>query len=87
MQNNGCQKLRECPFCGGAAEIAEMELNSDSNRVTIACRRCGVKLEWTQEFYIHEVKDPISGELLYTVRSAHNMSATDAWNRRVENDN
>ena len=80
-------EFKPCPFCGGAAEIAEMELNSDSNRVTIACRGCGVKLEWTQEFYIHEVKDPISGELLYTVRSAHNMSATDAWNRRVENDN
>lgn len=75
--------MKRCPFCGGTAEIAEMELNSDSNRTTIVCRSCGVKLEWIQEFYIHEVKDPISGELINTVRSAHNMSAIDAWNRRV----
>lgn len=76
-------ELNPCPFCGGKAEIAEVELNSDSGCTTIVCRSCGVKLEWIQEFYIHEIKNPISGELLDMVRTAHNMSAIDAWNRRV----
>ena len=79
-------ELKRCPFCGGKAEIQEIELGSDCNRTTIVCRGCGVTLEWVQEFYIHDVKDPISGELLNTIRSAHNMSATDAWNRRVGDD-
>ena len=78
--------LKPCPFCGGAAEIKEIELGSDCNRTTIVCCGCGVTLEWVQEFYLHEVKDPISGEHLYTIRMAHNGSPIDAWNRRVGNE-
>lgn len=77
--------LKPCPFCGGKAEITEIELNGVSDHTTIVCRGCGVKLEWTQDFYIHEVRDPISGELLDIVRAAHNESAIEAWNRRVGN--
>lgn len=75
--------LKPCPFCGNKAEIKEIELGSDCNRTTIICRGCGVTLEWVQEFYIHDVTDPISGEHLYTNRIARNESAINVWNRRI----
>lgn len=82
MQN----ELKPCPFCGGKAEVSMIEIRSDITNTTIICSGCRVTLEWTQEFYTCEIKDPISGELLDVRRVPHNESAYEAWNRRIEND-
>ena len=46
MQNEDCQKLRECPFCGGEAEL---EWEGDS--YVISCKECNAEMafELTRE--------------------------------------
>ena len=82
MQND----LKPCPLCGHEAEIEEIECYCESNRIKIVCKGCGLELNHTQEFMIHEVKDPVTGKVVRVTRVALNKSATDVWNRRVEND-
>ena len=82
MQND----LKPCPLCGCGANIEEIECYCDSNRIKIVCKNCGLELNHTQEFMIHEVKDPVTGVVVRVTRVALNESATDMWNRRVEND-
>lgn len=76
-------KLKPCPFCGNGAEIVEVELNEYDSRVKIVCKGCGVELNHTQEFYIHEKKDPITGEVIGTTRISMNDSAINLWNNRI----
>lgn len=76
-------ELDPCPFCGRPAYIEETHLNTDSTRIKITCTGCGVTLDHTQEFAIHEVRNPVTGELIKTTRIALNDSAIDIWNRRV----
>ena len=82
MQND----LKPCPLCGCRAEIEEMVFYCDTNRIKIVCKGCGLELNHTQEFMIHEVKDPVTGKVVKVTIIALNESATDVWNRRVEND-
>jgi hypothetical protein len=82
MQND----LKSCPLCGCEAYIEEIDLRTDTIHTKIVCRGCGLELNHTQEFMIHEVKDPMTGEIVKITRIALNESATDVWNRRVEND-
>ena len=82
MENN----LTPCPLCGHDAHIAEVELNPDTTRIKIVCMGCGLELDHTQEFMIHEVKDPITGRVVKRTRVALNESTVDLWNRRVNND-
>lgn len=82
MQND----LKSCPLCGCSADIVELDLRTDYIHTKIICSGCGLELNHTQEFAIHEVKDPITGMVVKSTRVALNESATDAWNRRVGND-
>jgi len=82
MQND----LKPCPLCGCEANIEEIDLRTDAIHTKIVCNGCGLELNHTQEFMIHEVKDPVIGEVIQRERFALNNTATDAWNRRVEND-
>jgi hypothetical protein len=82
MQND----LQPCPLCGCGADIVEMDLRTDHIYTKIVCSDCGLELNHTQEFMIHEVKDPITGMVVKVTRVAFNESATDMWNRRVGND-
>lgn len=82
MQND----LKPCPLCGYKAEIEEIECYCDSNRIKIVCKNCGLELNHTQEFMIHEVKDPVTGKVVRVTRVALNKSAADVWNGRVKND-
>ena len=82
MQND----LKPCPLCGHEANIEELELCTDMIRTKIVCSGCGLELNHTQDFMIHEVKDPVTGKVLKITRVALNKSATDVWNGRVGND-
>lgn len=82
MQND----LKPCPLCGCEANIEEIDLHIDYIHTKIICSGCGLKLNHTQEFVVHEVKDPVTGEVVRVTRVALNESATDIWNRRVGND-
>lgn len=82
MQND----LKPCPLCGCRAEIEEMDLRTDHIHTKIVCNGCGLELNHTQEFMVHEVKDPITGMVVKLTRIALNESATDVWNRRIGND-
>ena len=75
--------LKPCPLCGHQAEIEEMEFCCDTERMKIVCRRCGLELNHTQEFMVHEVRDPLTDVVIKVTRIALNESATDVWNRRV----
>lgn len=75
--------LKPCPLCGHEAEIGEMECRCDFERAKIVCRRCGLELNHTQEFMMHEVRDPVTGMVIKVTRIALNESAADVWNRRV----
>ena len=78
--------LKSCPLCGHKAEIAEMECGIEYNRIKIICRNCDLELNHTQEFMMHEIRDPLTGVVIKVTRIALNESATDVWNRRVNND-
>lgn len=76
--------LKSCPFCGYPGCIEETSLTFDSTRMKIVCTGCGATIDHTQEFAIHEVRNPVTGELIEVTRVALNDSAIDIWNRRVE---
>lgn len=78
--------LKPCPFCGRPAVIEETSIAFDSTRIIITCTGCGVTLDHTQEFAVHEVRNPINGELIEITRVALNDSAMDIWDRRVGDD-
>lgn len=78
--------LKPCPFCGRPAVIEETYLKFDSTRMKIVCTGCGATIDHTQEFAIHEVRNPVTGELVKTTRVALNESAIDIWNRSVVNE-
>ena len=78
-------ELKPCPFCGSKAIVTEINCYSfDNTKTRIECSMCGVCLDWEQEFMIHENKNEI-GEVLSVVKIPINISAFDAWNRRVDN--
>jgi Lar family restriction alleviation protein len=47
MPNNDCQKLRECPFCGGKAKIQGRGYLTEDYRVYCTSCGCSTK-QWTQ---------------------------------------
>lgn len=78
-------EIKSCPLCGHPACIEEVSLSQDTYRMKIVCTGCGVSLDHTQEFMIHEVRDPVTGEVIKVNRIALNESTIDIWNRRVKN--
>lgn len=81
MMNN---LLKPCPFCGGAVEITQKEIEDGiPTIITLSCRGCGMIFKWTQHIEQKQVRDPISGELLYLDTILKNESIVEIWNRRV----
>ena len=76
--------LKPCPFCGRPACIEETSVTFDNVRMKIVCTGCGVSLDHTQEFANHEVRNPVTGEIIDVTRVALNENTIDIWNRRVE---
>lgn len=79
MLNN----LKPCPFCGSAVERVKTEYAESSSTITIACRGCGMIFKYTQHLGSKQVRDPISGELLYLDTILKNESFVEVWERRV----
>lgn len=61
-------KLAACG-CGGAAYIVETESGCEGERIKIACKRCGMTLDHTQDFAYSNAG-----------RAAINPSAIELWN-------
>ena len=71
MQSKESMRLRECPFCGGKAQIWDNAWHVIvKTKVQIKCKRCGVRtmeyvgLDWDDTHYL----------------------AIEAWNRRAEDE-
>lgn len=79
-------KLKPCPLCGGEAMATEIcVFHGDSLRTRIECVVCGLRLDWTQEFVVHERKK-LLGETIGLDRFSTTLTAEEAWNRRADND-
>lgn len=78
--------LKPCPFCGRPAVIEETWIYFDSTRMKIACTGCSATIDHTQEFATHDIRNPVTGELIKQTRVALNENTIDIWNRRVEDD-
>lgn len=78
-------KLDPCRYCGGEAEIAETYYDSESERVVIKCRRCGIILDHTQTWYMVGEQN-VLGNIIYKRALKENLSAIDIWNGGMLNE-
>lgn len=69
MQNKDCQKLRECPFCGGKAVVDKHSFYNDKTK-GFTDRSFGVKCYecFAQSYQFYQTEE----------------NAINAWNRRVD---
>ena len=80
MQNKECQKLRECPFCGGTSLKIESKHNgthywTGTHSATVRCNKCharGGTASCKVERGLHGA-DEITKQ-----------KAIEAWNRRAD---
>ena len=63
-------ELKPCPFCGGEAGLTTKNLSYGAIGAVVACKECGAK------------------SMIYCVRAdwCANDMATNAWNRRAEDE-
>ena len=81
-------ELKPCPFCGGEAEIFEIEVNSFfEERMIVGCKACRVQLE-AERRQIQRVKIYRSGQRRYIPTGVYTTeSAIQLWNRRAGDEN
>lgn len=65
-------KLKPCPFCGGAVRFKKRSFRIDCERITVKCTVCGMLFSHSQDFVYSTA-----------ARIARNESFEDAWNRRM----
>lgn len=75
-------ELKPCPFCGGEAYIRDRSSTMYTELTIIECKRCGASLKWIQEFVVYDLLTP-TGQADGVIKFGCNLSAADAWNRRV----
>ena len=78
-------ELKPCPFCGGEAEIFEIEVNSlFEERMIVGCKVCRVQLE-AERSQIQRVQIDRNGRRKYIPTGIYTKeSAIQLWNRRDE---
>ena len=83
MQKNDFPKLRECPFCGGNAELRVQEVKYGVCGAWVYCTKCKAKTNYmnTHKTVLH--KGSLSTPLTPESRANGIKKAVEAWNRRA----
>ncbi|WAK79378.1 Lar-like restriction alleviation protein [Clostridium phage Amboise] len=83
MEVNKMNELKQCPFCGGAAEVYEYDNGHKGNGIytatyRIGCPKCKV-------YFTHNVEFKLEKGQPVFIQNGYEKCA-NAWNRRIGNE-
>ena len=72
---------KTCPFCDGKVFVEQQTLSPYVNHVVFICSGCGMKFEYTHNFYTYTKRGMFACDDAL-IRVAQNPSPLEIWNTR-----